>query len=564
MEDSPDPREDGGIQTNTVVKERLDIIAEEDEDDVLDVDLGEMGYQRFFFSEARNKRGTFSRIVMGYSCEIPPVDANVEKPPMTILQLDITPGIFKDGQVYQMFVFIPANDSLGITPVITPVEDSQENQRYAPPTVSVLESGCSATQISPEGRQKLMQIHKDHREARSTFMAEAIEHIRKARVDASSEDGTTVDLDPEEVKKCIEEILDTPEEIWPFITQQYQIIQDDDDEPPITWASIDEEYTTLYSDTHKEYRRVKDASTHRYFYITVDFYNGDHIASSHDIASSTQHVSPTVPTKIHIPKGGEVGDHATEDDFREQAAMCIPTPHVQTYTSYWYRDVDGEDGSIRYHPYMFVSTEVWKARDSVSIHYPNITVSKTFETGEDKVSHGTLWPLSVATTIPWEDLAKSEGILTTDGLLVPREDLAKQIGTVTGNKVCLQVPSSVKYSEDPWSSKYQAWPVCNVHSALVLPRGDVKKDSPQALLDNILGKEREEEEEEEENNLGLPLGTSITIIPEHSLITMNLLEREVCTKSDVTVIHQHLEDVCHEALNRQMEYGPNNYAETIF
>ena len=515
------------IRSDTVLDARVDIVAHEDGIAAETLSLEDTGFQRTFFTEARNKCGTFATMVISYTQS---AITDMKSPPEATVFLNtrIRPGIFGGESVFEVSVI---TDGTNRTPeaVIAVVEQGASNHHCSPPVIAWVGSTRATHHLEDAGRALLADIHKQYMEAIKGYMEEVVNFVRSMDVDTDSV--SERELTAEEKRALVDKQLRESSTIW--------------DSPQVkektgtTWVNIIKHYQELYAKVFHEHASTREDLSRFSVVFAVDFYDGNIIRSVP--------CPPPILHKVAVPRGDDVGDHLEGKDMDRMFGDEIPNIRFRAINYYQYMaDTDDEE---HVYPYLQSATVLYQAPDSSYIRFPNISVGISVESEE--------WP-SVETTVPWEDLAKSIGILTSDGTLFSDKDIASQLGHTVSSAACLNVASTAKCPHDEWCSKFQAWPICKMHTTVLYPSEDMDAADPKVILQEVMG-DAEEKKPEDKNPSNFPSGTSLSITPEHSLLTVNLIERIACAHTNPERVRQRMTLVAQERLD-----GPMLHAQTPF
>ncbi len=525
--------EQKAITSDTVVEGRVEVVVHEDGVEPETLSLEDSGFQRNFFTEARNKQGTFATVVISYTH---PAVTNMNKAPEATVFLNtrIQPGIFGGKSVFEVSII---TDGTNRQPEITiaAIEHGASHHCCSSPVVSWTGSTSATSQLSDEGRLLLAGIHREYKAAITGFIEEVVAYIRAS--------GASIETAPteEDKEKLINGFLHDDNQMWELILDRYTR-KDDGCGDESTWIAIVTKYRERYLKPFHEHSTTREDFGYFSAMFSVDFYDGNVINQAPN--------APSFLHKVSVPRGDDVGEHQTGNDMRQQYGPSMPNIRFRSVRHYNYKaNTKSTDGEHIY-PYLQSTTVLYQAPDSSCIAFPNISVGIEIQhnvDGDDTQE----WP-SVEATVPWEDLAKSMGILTSQGLLFPSEDIASQLGLTISSESCLNVPSTVRYPFDAWTSKFQAGPIWKVHATVLYPTADiVPTESPPAILSRARGDTIMEETEEEEKK-EYPEGTSMSITPEHSLITVNILERQACSYANPERVRKYMDMALEERNDEPM------------
>lgn len=537
------PRDDA-ILSDTTLEACIVVVPYADDIESATLTLEESGFQRNFFTESRNKHNTFSTVVGAYS-QLSLVNMKEAPEAGIIMVFQIRPGIFGGKSLFEIRVLTDGTDRPPQS-TITAIEQAEIHHCCSEPTVSWTGSVHASQRLEEDGRALLADICRRYTSDITAFINEVVAFIRKSTIKIEGLEDDK-EITEEEKNAIIEGLLQDDSRIWSYITREYKRqrkademkMEEKEEEKEKekgssldTWMDIVKYYRELYSKVFHEHV-TQSVDYGRFSMIfSVDFFDATTIA---------QVANPIYGQSLAVPRADDLGEHTQVVDLVKQWGDKMPNIRFGAVRHYHYLANETSTDTEHIYPYLRSSVTLYQAPDSSCIHFPNITtIFQSNDTAE--------WP-SVKANLAWEDLAKSVGILHSDGRLFESEAIAESFGQTVSSRLCLSVASSVETRFDAWSSKLQAWPICKIHVTVIYPNEDTP--DPSVVLDSARGHRLEEAERknEEEEKKNYPKGTSLAITPEHMIVTVNVVERVVCARTNPKRVRQLMNIIAQERLD---------------
>lgn len=504
------------MATHSRIGERVNLISATGEDDY-ESNLDEAGIVREFFGEQTNRRKTLATVTLAYG-DINVTDSEADDgSQQLILATRIKPSIFDGGEdaVFEMRTLISSSDKPPQTTIKAIGPNPVANYKCSAPCVQWTGTTYETQHMLPADTEALNAISEEYTAAIQEFIEDAVEFIKQATVEAPSPSSPTEENADTEARhqQMINDLIHDSSRLWPIITKQYYketTAEDgeDGDIKEVRWMDVVKKYRSIYTEYFNAHVETRNAIRRFGVIVSVDFYDSDHIVPldsppfDHCITMSTQ------------------DDMCEEESYKRAIQMGIRFASVKHYGHAAGIAVDQPFPSIQTAVVAYVSS------DRTIIPMDRISLGITH-------SRDSVWP-STLTAVEWTALAKDLCIINDDGELNTDSDM---IGKTVYSQSCTDVPSKSEFKLDHWDSKYQAWPTCQMHTTLVhSDREDTK--STAAILNSATGSEPDRPP---------PPDSSLIITPDHSLITLSIIERAACAHQSHDHVRQSMQIIMEEA-----------------